>query len=128
MNKEKLGIELSCKRNGRPINGLTGYAIKSIEEGRSSYPVVNLLIYCKALSMQMTLTDIATGETYPVSSIDRVHEVLQMLMKRWAIDNKAIYRKSGVHYTPAKGKNGSLSITTMLAMCEVLHCKLDFVI
>lgn len=127
MNKEKLGIELSHKRGERLIYGLTSYAVKSIEEGRSSYPVANLLVYCKELSMQMTLTDLATEETYSVNSIQEVHDTLQMLMKRWKVDAKIIYRKTGLHYTPFKGKNGSLSIVTMLAMCDVLHCELDFV-
>lgn len=128
MNKEKLGIELSHKRNGKPITGLTKYAVKSIEEGRSSYPVSNLLVYCEALHLQMAITDLAMDETYPVDTIQEVHEVLQMLMQRWKVDDTDIYRKSGVHYTAPKGNTGSLSITTMLAMCKVLHCKLDFVI
>lgn len=128
MNKEQLGIELSHKRDGRPITGLTKYAVKSIEEGRSSYPVANLLAYCGELSIQMTITDLAMDEIYPVDTIQEVHEVLQMLMQRWKIDDIDIYRKSGIHYTAPKGKTGSLSITTMLAMCKVLHCKLDFVI
>lgn len=128
MNKEKLGIELSRKRNGNPIEGLTKYAVKSIEEGRSSYPVSNLLIYCESLHLQMAITDLAMDETYPVDTIQEVHEVLQMLMQRWKVDDTDIYRKSGVHYTAPKGNTGSLSITTMLAMCKVLHCKLDFVI
>lgn len=128
MNKEKLGIELSHKRNGNPIKGLTKYAIKSIEEGRSSYPVTNLLVYCEALRLQMAITDLAMDETYPVDTIQEVHEILQMLMQRWKVDDTDIYRKSGVHYTAPKGNTGSLSITTMLEMCKVLHCKLDFVI
>lgn len=128
MNKEKLGIRLSHIRNGQKITGLTDYAVKSIEEGRSSYPVANLIIYCEALSIQMVFTDLATDESYPVDTIDDVHNVLQMLMKRWHIDDVCIYRKAGVHYTAPKGKTGSLSIATMLAMCGVLHCKIDFVI
>ena len=127
MNKEKLGIELSHIRNGKPIYGLTNYAIKSIDEGRSSYPVTNLLIYCEALSLQMVLTDMATDESYPVDNIQEIHDVLQMLMKRWQIDDALMYRKTGIHYTAPKGKTGSLSIVTMLAMCSVLHCKLDFI-
>lgn len=127
MNKEKLGIELSHIRNDKPIEGLTGYAVKSIEEGRSSYPVTNLLIYCEALSLQMVLTDMATDESYPVDNIQEIHDVLQMLMKRWQIDDSCMYRKTGIHYTAPKGKTGSLSIVTMLAMCSALHCKLDFI-
>ena len=97
MNKEKLGIELSHIRSGKPIPGLTNYAVKSIEEGRSSYPVTNLLIYCRALSLQVVLTDMATDESYPVDDIQEVHNVLQMLMKRWRIDDTLMYRKTSKH-------------------------------
>lgn len=127
MNKEKLGIELSHKRDGRPVSGLTPYIVKSIEEGRSSYSVANLIIYCEVLSLQILITDLATDEVYPVDTTQEIHDVLQMLMQRWKIDETAMYRKTGVHYTTPKGTACSLSITTMLAMCAVLHCKLDFV-
>lgn len=127
MNKEKLGIELSLIRGDKPIEGLTVYAVKSIEEGRSSYPVTNLLTYCEALSLQMVLTDMATDESYPVDDIQEIHDVLQMLMQRWHINDSCMYRKTGIHYTTPKGKTGSLSIVTLLAMCAALHCKLDFI-
>lgn len=127
MKKEKLGVELSLIRNGKPIEGLTDYAVKSIEEGRSSYPVTNLLTYCEALSLRMVLTDMATDESYRVDDTQEVHDVLQMLMKRWHINDSCMFRKAGVHYTTPKGKKGSLSIATMLSMCKVLHCKLDFI-
>lgn len=127
MNKEKLAIELTRMRNGNPVSGLSDYAVESICKGRSSYPVANLLTFCQALSLQMVITDLATDESYPVDTIDEVHDVLQMLMKRWQIDDSCMYRKTGIHYTAPKGKTGSLSIVTMLAMCSALHCKLDFV-
>lgn len=129
MNKEKLGILLTNIRNGRKIHGLTHYAIQSIEEGRSSYPVANLLVYCEQLSVQFALTDLATDEVLLIDTMEQLHEALQMLMKRYQIDEKMIYRQTGVHYTAPKdeNKNGSLSINTLLAMCQVIHCRLDFI-
>lgn len=127
MNKEQLGATLSHMRGDKVVEGLTKYAIKSIEDGRSSYPVANLMAYCEALSLQMAIKDIATDEIYPVDTIEEVHEVLQMLMKRWQITETIIYQKANVHYTAPKAGKGSLSITTLLAMCKVLHCKLLFV-
>lgn len=126
MNKETLGKKLKWMRKGRPVNGLSKYSIKSIEEGRSSYPVTNLLIYCEALSLQIVMTDMATDENYPIEDIQNIHEILQMLMKRWQITEYSMYRTTGFHYTAPKGKTGSISIATLLAMCSVLHCKLDF--
>lgn len=127
MSKEELGIKLTQLRDGAQIIGLTSYAIKSIECGRSSYPVTNLLKYCEALKLRLILTDVATTESYRVDDIQEIHEVLQMLMKRWQIDDSLMYRKTGIHYTAPKGNTGSLSITTMLAMCSVLHCELNFI-
>lgn len=126
MNKETLGMKLKWMRKGRPVNGLSKYSVKSIEEGRSSYPVTNLLIYCEALSLQMVMTDMATDESYPIEDVQSIHEILQMLMKRWQITEYSMYRTTHLHYTAPKGKTGSISIVTLLAMCSVLHCKLDF--
>lgn len=127
MNKEQLGAVLSHLRGGSSVEGLTKYAVKSIEEGRSSYPVANLMSYCEALSIQMAIKDMATDEIYPVDTVKEVHEVLQMLMKRWQISVSVIYQKANVHYTVPKAGKNTLSITTMLAMCKVLHCKLCFI-
>lgn len=127
MNKEKLGVQLAFMRNGKTIDGLTKYSIKSIEEGRSSYPVANLLKYCKSIDRRMVFTDMATDESYVVDEIEEVHEVLQWLMDRWKIDESLMYRKTGIHYTAQRGNTGSISITTMLSMLSALHAKLDFV-
>lgn len=127
MNKEKLGVQLAFMRDGKQIDGLTKYAIKSIEEGRSSYPVANLLKYCKSIGRRMVITDMATDESYAIDEIEEVHEVLQWLMDRWKIDEALMYRKTGIHYTAQKGNTGSISITTMLSMLSALHAKLDFV-
>lgn len=127
MNKEQLAEELARMRGDRKIDTLSSYAVRSIETGGSSYPVSNLLKYCEALSVQMVMSDMVVDEHYPVDTMQEVHEVLQMLMERWDTDCAGIFRKAGVHYTPPKGNTGSLSIVTMLAMCSVLHCKLDFI-
>lgn len=127
MNKEKLGVQLAFMRGSKTIDGLTKYAIKSIEEGRSSYPVSNLLKYCKSIDRRMVFTDMATDESYVVDEIEEVHEVLQWLMDRWKIDEALMYRKTGIHYTAQKNSTGSISITTMLSMLSALHVKLDFV-
>lgn len=127
MNKEKLGERLSHIRNGKSITRLSKYVVKSIEDGRASYSISNLIVYCEELSLQMTITDLAFDEIYPVDTIYEVHDVLQMLMERWKIDESIIYRKTGAHYTAPKYDRCSLSINTMLSMFKVLHCKLDFV-
>lgn len=126
MNKEELGVKLSQVRGGRQITTLSNHVIKSIEEGRSSYSVQNLITYCEELSLQMVITDIALDENYPVDTVADVHDVLQMLMQRWQVSKTSIYHKTGVHYTVSKSNSGTLSVTTFLAMCKALYCKLDF--
>ena len=127
MNKERLGAKLSHIRNGKSITRLSKYVVKSIEDGRASYSISKLIVYCEELSLQMAITDLAFDEVYPVDTIFEVHDVLQMLMRRWNIDESMIYRKTGAHYTAPKYSASPLSINTMLSMCKVLHCKLDFV-
>ena len=131
MNKVELGVKLANMRNGQSIEGLTDYAVKSIEEARSSYPVANMLMYCNRLHIVVVLKDTATMECYPVENTSEVHDVLQMLMQRWQIDDTMMFRKTGIHYTAPKSKadaeRGSLSIDTMLAMCKTLRCELNFV-
>ena len=48
------------------------------------------------------MQDLATEDRfYPISILD-VHKVLDLLMKRYLVDPKLVYRKTGVHYTPQK--------------------------
>lgn len=127
MNKVTIAIKLVELRGKTPIEHLTAYAVRSIEKGVVSYPVANLITYCKDASLRMVLTDKATLESYPLDEMPEVHEVIQMIMRRYKIDDKLIYRKTGVYYTPPKGNEGSLSMNTLLAVCEALHCTLTFV-
>ena len=123
--------------------GLTPYAVKSIEDGRSNYPVSNLIIYCRDMGLRLVMFDLATEDCfYPASVLD-IHKVLDVLMKRYNVDYKLIYRKTAVHYTAPKSfderdlekmkanSNGKkyvtpLSIKTLLAVCDVIHCDLRF--
>jgi len=148
MNKEQLAEQLKTLRNGKPFkgDGLTAYAIESIESGRSSYPVSNLLAYCAGLGLQMKLNDWATDDDIPVDTVLDVHKALDTLMKRYQIDYKLVYRYTGSHYTApksfdeeelkrlqSKGKEKGkkyvtpLSIKTLLDVCSVIHCELKFV-
>lgn len=127
MRKEVLGYQLSELRKGRPVESLSKYAVKSIEKGRSSYPVSNLIVYCNELNIQLSIIDSTTDDVFPVNSTADVHAILQLLMKRWKITELDIYKKTEVHYTPPKGNEGSLSINTLLTMLKVLHCKLKYI-
>jgi len=127
MTKEQLAIKLNevCGNNVYSGN-LSSYAVRSIIEGRSSYPVSNLIDYCEGTDVRMAITDLATDEIYDIEEIMQVHEVIGMLMERYGIDAQFVYRKTAVHYTAPKNGRASLSINTLLAVCSSLHCKIDF--
>lgn len=127
MTKEQLAIKLAqISQENKCPEKLSDYSIKSIREGRSSYPVSNLIDYCEGMELQMMMVDLATDEMYGIYGIMDVHNVIGMLMKRYNIDCQRIYRETSVHYTPPKNKRTSLSINTLLAVCSVLHCKIEF--
>lgn len=123
MTREEIGRELARMRNGKSIGyALSGYAVKSIEESRSSYPVSNLLTLCQALNAQFYLKDTNTDERYPVDTIEDCHKVIKFLMDRYETDEKMVYRITGTHYTPPKGVQCPLSINTLFDICKVLKC------
>ena len=143
MNQEQLADILKSASGESSYNGtLTQYAVQSILSGRSNYPVANMLSYCSDMNISFCMMDKATEDCFYPTTILEVHKTLDLLMKRYLIDPKLVYRKTGVHYTSPKslneedlkkiqGESGqkyqvSLSIKTLLAVCEVIHCALYF--
>lgn len=145
MNQEQIAEKLKAVSQDKTYQGsLSSYAVQSIILGRSNYPVSNLIAYCQDLNLKIVMTDLATEDCfYPVSVLD-VHKVLGLLMERYNVDHKLVYRKTSVHYTvpksleeeeleKIKSKSESnkyvapLSIKTLLAVCDVIHCDLSFV-
>lgn len=127
MNQERIAEELRRLTEGERYQGsLTRYAVQSIEESRSNYPAVNLLTYCNDMGIAFTMEDLATEEHYHPVSLKDLHDTLNMLMKRYRIDYQTILRKSGAHYTPPNAKTAPLSIRTLLAVCDVIHCEISF--
>lgn len=144
--RETIAQALKNIRGGRELTDcpLTGYVVDSIETGRSSYPVANLLSYCKGLGVQVKINDWATDKDIQVSSVIEVHKVLNMLMERYKVDYKLVYRETGLYYTAPKtfdeeelerartaGKDkkflAPLSVNTLLGICFVIHSELKFV-
>ena len=144
MNQEQLAHRIKTTTNGAVYTGeLTPYAVQSIELARSNYPVQNLISFCKDMHLQLVMTDMATEDRFYPESVLDVHKVLDILMRRYKVDHKLVYRKTGVHYTPPKSlvpedlerlkeeADGRkyvipLSIKTLLAVCEVIYCDLTF--
>ena len=132
MKQQELSDKLKSCVEGRPYNGsLTQYTIQSIEQSRSNYPVSNLIAYCDGFGLNMIITDMATWDRFhPITVLD-VHKVIGLLMQRYDVDSQQIYRKTTIHYSKpkdeaAKKYNTSLSVKTLLAVCDVLHCDLSF--
>ncbi len=144
MTQEQIAERLKQSVQDKAYTGsLTSYTVKSIEDGRSNYPVTNLIAYCQDMDLKLVMFDMATEDCfYPISVLE-VHKVLDLLMKRYNVDYKLVYRKTAVHYTAPKsfdekdlekmksdpkGKRyvTPLSIKTLLAVCDVIHCDLRF--
>lgn len=144
MNQEQLAHRIKTATNGIAYTGcLTPYAVQSIELARSNYPVQNLISFCQDMNLKFVMIDMATEDRFYPESVLDVHKVLDLLMKRYKVDYKLVYRKTGVHYTPPKSlvpedlerlkeeADGRkyvipLSIKTLLAVCEVIYCDLTF--
>lgn len=142
MTQEEIAQKLQIAEKDRLYKGqLTPYSVQSIEEAKSNYPVANLIQYCQDKNIQMIIIDKATEDSFTAGTILDVHKVINLLMNRYEIDPKLIYRKTGVYYTPPKSlvqedldklkANGvrfttPLSIKTLLAVCEVIHCDILF--
>ena len=144
MTQEQIAERIKAAiQNKEYKGGLTSYAVKSIEEGRSNYPASNLIIYCQDMSLKLVMFDLVTEDCFYPESVLDIHKVLDLLMKRYNVDYKLVYRKTAIHYTAPKsfdekdlekmktGDNGKkyaipLSVKTLLAVCDVIHCDLRF--
>lgn len=145
MNQEQIAEKLKSVLQDRKYQGsLSAYAVQSIRLGRSNYPVSNLITYCQDFGLRFVMTDLATEDCFHPDSVLDVHKILDLLMNRYEVDSKLVYRKTSVHYTAPKSlkeeeldkiksaSNASkyvtpLSIKTLLAVCEVIHCDLSFI-
>lgn len=144
MTQEQIAERIKTASNGESYDGnLTPYAVTSIIEGRSNYPVSNLITFCQDMNLKLVMFDLATEDCFYPKSVLDIHKVLDLLMKRYNVDYKLVYRKTAVHYTAPKSFDekdlekmkanpkgtkyvAPLSIKTLLAVCDVIHCDLRF--
>ncbi|MCM1296164.1 MAG: hypothetical protein NC311_11540 [Muribaculaceae bacterium] len=131
MNQARLTARLAEARGNRRYRGdLSDHVTLSIEEGRSNYSVTNLMTYCDDIGVRLVMEDMATEDRFYPGSVADIHGTLWLLMERYNVDRQLIYRKTARHYTvpkPQDDKAGrSLSVVTLLAVCEVIHCDLRF--
>lgn len=126
MTKEELAAKLNGISKSEYKGKLSGYAVKSIESGRSSYPVSNLIEYCKGTGLRIFMVDLAMDEVFEIEKTMDIHKVIGILMERYEISPNTILQKADVHYTPPQKGRISFSINTLLGICSVLHCRIDF--
>lgn len=124
MNKIELGKKLALLRGGRQIDGntISAYSVKSIETGRSSYPVSNLFLYTDAIGLGVYVWDYNVDEHYRIGAVEDCHEIIDYLIAYNGADQKSM----GVRYTKPKDGQASLSIDTLLAILNHFHCLLQF--
>lgn len=133
MNKHELADKLRSYADDRSYHGsITRYAVQSIEQSRSNYPVANLIAYCDGYGLKIIMTDMATRDRFSPKTVLDVHKIIGLLMLRYDVDAQLIYRKTAVHYSKPKEDasdkkyNAPLSINTLIAVCDVIHCDLSF--
>lgn len=144
MTQEQIAERIkAASHNKKYCGSLTSYAVKSIIEGRSNYPASNLITYCQDMNLKLVMFDLVTEDCFYPKSVLDIHKVLDLLMRRYNVDYKLVYRKTAIHYTAPKSfdekdlekmksdSNGKkyvapLSVKTFLAVCDVIHCDLRF--
>lgn len=134
MTREQVAERLGQAAPDTPQHSrLSAYAADSVRRGRSNYPVSNLLTYCGDAGIRLVLLDMATLDRFCPATVMDVHRVLDLLMRRYETNRMAVYRIKGVYYTPPKSPGGRegkypapLSIKTLLAVCDAVHCDLLF--
>ncbi len=128
MTTQLIAERLKAACGDRQFDGqLSGYARMTILEARANYPVSNLISFCQGFHIQFVITDWTTCESYDVDDIMDVHNIISMLMERYDVDEKLVYRKTEKHYTAPKDGKAPLSIETLLAVLNVMRCKLEFI-
>lgn len=143
MTKEDITQRLNeAKPDGKVCQQLTQYAVKSIEKGLSNYSVNSLTTYCNELGIKICIQDLCTEDIFMPTSASDIHKVIGLMMYRYQIDEKLIYRKTGVHYSAPKwtkrkepvteeaimnsNPSAPLSINTLVEVCSCLHCNITF--
>lgn len=94
------------------------------------------------MNLIVIIVDETTEERYEIDSVMAMHNILSLLMDRYNVDAQLVYRKTAIHYTlpkviepgnksksKQKGEqkfSASLSVKTLLAVCEVIHSDILF--
>lgn len=133
---EVLTERLNGALRGREYEGeLSQYVRRSIVQGTSNYGVKNLIEFCNGAGLTFTMTDMATEEVFELDTVAKAHQTIDKLMKRYDVDCMLVYRKTACYYTLPRKKDGkgeerkypeSLSVKTLVAVCQVIHCELRF--
>lgn len=127
MDRTELGKKLAVLRSGRQIDSgiISAYSVKSIETGRSSYPVANLFLYADAIGLGIYVWDYNIDEHYRVGAVEDCHELIGYLTAYNGNGHGSIH-STGIRYTKPKNGQALLSIDTLLAILDHFHCLLQF--
>lgn len=129
MDRSEIGYILSELRANAPLSGKLGkYAIISIESGRTSYPVANMIIYCKDYSIKIEIVDRIRSERHEIREVDDVHRLIRFMIKDRKINMASLNRAINRNYT-SKDKTGSgipISINMLLIILDYFKCDLKF--
>lgn len=129
MERYEIGFILSEMRgDAKRTKNLGGHAIISIESGRSSYPVANLVTYCNDYSITFNIVKRRPTKRYAIRTIDDIHEAIRELMELKNVNLNHLRMAINSDLSTKKiGKNIPISIDTLISVLDYFECELEFI-
>ena len=129
MERYEIGFMLSEMRgDAKRTKNLGSHAIISIESGRSSYPVANLVTYCNDYSITFNIVKRRPTKRYAIRTIDDIHEAIRELMELKNVNLNHLRMAINSDLSTKKiGKNIPISIDTLISVLDYFECELEFI-
>ena len=129
MERYEIGFMLSEMRgDAKRTKNLGGHAIISIESGRSSYPVANLVTYCNDYSIAFNIVRRRPTKRYAIRTIDDIHEAIRELMELKNVNLNHLRMAINSDLSTKKiGKNIPISIDTLISVLDYFECEFEFI-
>jgi len=128
MERLEVSFILTRLRGNRARTKKLGkYASDTIETGRHSFPVSNMLIYCEDYDIGAVVYDKKRKFEYKVADMDDVNQTIRFLLDWRHVSVNKLCRDIGRVYTDRE-RDGklSMSIDTFLKVLKYLDCELRF--
>ena len=126
MNRFELGQKLKKLRGTKMLSNsvISANVIDSIENGKASYSVKKLLLYCGIAGISPAIYITLLDETRPIITVLDFHKAIARMLDIYNETPHSLYNKISINYTVPNAKASPLSIDTLLAICD--YCDSEF--